>query len=326
MALHLFSPAVTLIIYAIQAQIRGAKAVDVNMAFTSLPIIDIVCTPANTLLAHLPQAASVVAAFDRIQAYLLSPDRQDKRKSFDKGPENGVDGLLSDVAIHIDHATVRPALAADPVLRDISTVCKKGNLVVVSGAVGTGKTTFAKLLLGDLPPESGVVQTSFESIAYCSQTAWLMNGSIKEVICGPPGDESKPDEEWYKRVVYACALEEDFNHMADGDQTVIGSRGMTLSGGQKQRVVSIPGIREVSFSLTLPATQALARAVYARRSLVILDDVLSALDATTERRVVDRLIGPQGLFRELSTTVVLITHASKQWSTNSRPPSPRHRR
>lgn len=63
----------------------------------------------------------------------------------------------------------------------------------------------------------------------------------------------------------------------------------------------------------LTAAQALARAVYARRSLVILDDVLSALDATTERRIFDRLIGPKGLFKELGTTVLLITHAGKRF-------------
>ena len=56
--------------------------------------------------------------------------------------------------------------------------------------------------------------------------------------------------------------------------------------------------------------QALARAVYAHRNMIILDDVLSALDATTERHIVDNLIGPKGLFKELGTTVLLITHAS----------------
>ena len=54
----------------------------------------------------------------------------------------------------------------------------------------------------------------------------------------------------------------------------------------------------------------MARAVYARRNMIILDDVLSALDATTERHIIDKLIGPTGLFKELGTTVLLITHAS----------------
>ncbi|KAK4449692.1 hypothetical protein QBC34DRAFT_350884 [Podospora aff. communis PSN243] len=295
LALYLFSPSITLITYAIQAQLRGEKAIDVNMAFTSLAIIDLVSMPASMLVDIVPQIAAILASLDRIQTYLLSPDREDKREFLDKryanvGPPSS--GADEDVAIGIDHATVRPATTADPVLKDISAVLKKGHLVVVSGAVGTGKTTLARALLGDVPPDSGVIQTAYGSIAYCAQTAWLINGTIQEAIRGPPGGDMEFDEAWYKRVVHACDLEEDFGQLPGGDQTVIGSRGITLSGGQKQRV-------------------ALARAVYARRNLIILDDVLSALDATTERHIVDNLIGPHGLFKELGTTVLLITHATQ---------------
>lgn len=82
-------------------------------------------------------------------------------------------------------------------------------------------------------PDSGVIQAAHESIAYCSQTAWLINGTIKDAICGPPGDDSALDGEWYERVVRACDLKEDLDQMPGGDQTVIGSRDVSLSGGQK---------------------------------------------------------------------------------------------
>lgn len=291
------------------------------MAFTSLAIIDIVSTPANTLLGILPEAASVIAAFDRIQTYLLNPDREDKREILDNryarndsnSHATSTSGdTLGRTAIHINHATIRPAWTADPVLRNISTSWKEGDLVVVSGAVGTGKTTLAKAVLGDLPPDSGIVQTAHGSIAYCSQTAWLINGTVKEVIYGPPSDDNAFDEEWYRRVLYVCDLDEDLDQLPDGDQTVIGSRGITLSGGQKQRVVSAPFFGEFGLLfLTWTAKKTLARAVYARRNFIILDDVLSALDATTERHIVRNLMGANGLFKELGTTVLLITHASK---------------
>jgi len=239
LALYLFSPSITLVAYAIQAQVRGAKSIDVNMAFTSLAIINLVSSPASMLVDTATQAASILAALDRIQKYLLSPDREDRREFLSKQYTNGGTALPGDpVAINVDHVTIRPASTADPVLRDISTALKKGHLVIVSGAVGTGKTTLAKALLGDLPPDSGAIQTAYGSIAYCSQIAWLINGTIQEAIRGPPGDDTTLDEEWYKRVVHACDLEEDLNQLPDGDQTVIGSRGITLSGGQKQRVVS----------------------------------------------------------------------------------------
>jgi ATP-binding cassette, subfamily C (CFTR/MRP), member 1 len=235
-ALNLFSPAITLIMYAIHAQLRGAKSIDVNMAFTSIAIIDIVSTPANRLLGLFVEAASVIAAFDRIQTYLLSPSREDKRVFLERRYAN--DDSLDRMAMNIDRVTIRPASTASPVLRNISIALKKGNMVVVSGVVGSGKTTLAKALLGDLPPDSGVIQTAHGSIAYCSQVAWLINGTVKEAICGPPGRDSAVDEEWYRRVMHACDLEEDLDQMPNGDQTVIGSRGITLSGGQKQRVVS----------------------------------------------------------------------------------------
>ncbi len=255
--LTIFSPAVTLIIYAIQAQLRGLRGIDVNMAFTSLAIIGMVTSPANQILIIFPNIAAFIASFDRIQKYLTSPDRVDKREMLHKklassngrthssgdshrsaalADNNGDD----DVAISIGEATFRPAPTADPVLRNISTTMKKGSLIVCSGAVGTGKTTLAKALLGDLPPDTGIITTIFGSIAYCAQTAWLINGTIKDIIRGPPGDDTEVDEAWYKRVVHACDLEEDLHQLPDGDKTVIGSRGITLSGGPKQRVVSYP--------------------------------------------------------------------------------------
>ena len=238
-AVHLFSPAITLVIYAIQAQFRGAKSIDVKMAFTSLAIIDLVATPAVVILETIPSAAAYAAAFDRILTYLLSPDREDMRVIVDKNYTDSNAGISDSIVANLDIVTVRPSPTSDPVLKSISAILNRGNLVVISGAVGTGKTTLARALLGDLPPDSGVIQTAYGSIAYCSQTAWLINGTIREAICGPPGSDIEQDTEWYRKVVWACDLEEDFKQMPKGDRTIIGSRGITLSGGQKQRVVSI---------------------------------------------------------------------------------------
>ena len=58
-------------------------------------------------------------------------------------------------------------------------------------------------------------------------------------------------------------------------------------------------------------SQALARAVYARRDIVVLDDILSALDASTEELIFERLLGKNGVFHRLKSTVILATHASQ---------------
>ncbi len=249
MGLHLFSPAVTLAIYAIQAQLSGERSIDISMVFTSLAIIDIVATPANGLLGSLPGAASVIAAFDRIQIYLLNPGREDKRGFTDNQDTNDDLGAfapssegnsLGPIAVKLGHVSIRPVSTAETCLKNINTALKKGSLVVVCGAVGTGKTTLAKAILGDLPPDSGNIQLANKSIAYCSQTAWLINRTVKEVIRGPSGNKSPTDvdEKWYKRVLQACDLDKDLELMPHGDQASVGSRGSNLSGGQKQRVVS----------------------------------------------------------------------------------------
>lgn len=251
------------------------------MAFTAFAMIGLVSNPANTIIVLMPNFALFLAASERIQTYLLSPDREDKREFTDKryGTTNGSDAdsplgsmpssesgstratLIGDdqvedtaaAAILIDNATIRPSSTADPVLKDINTTFAKGSLIVCSGAVGTGKTTLAKALLGDLPPDSGIIKTAFGSIAYCSQTAWLINGTVKDNIRGPPGDVAELDEAWYKRVLHVCDLEDDLRQLPDGDETVIGSRGITLSGGQKQRVVRTMHYATLGYLLGIPS-------------------------------------------------------------------------
>lgn len=234
----------TLIFYAVQAQFREAKSFDVDMIFTSIAIIDLVATPANTLLNVMAEVASVMASFQRIQKHLLTPTLDDKREKMTQNndrtnisPESQPLGSSSLAAVEFHNAIIRPAPAADPVLHSISTQCKVGDLVVVAGAVGVGKTTLAKAVLGDLPPDSGAICIANRAMAYCSQTPWLINGTIKEVICGPCYGGSVKEDVRYRNVVHACDLQEDFDQMPDGDQTVIGSRGVMLSGGQRQRVV-----------------------------------------------------------------------------------------
>ena len=100
------------------------------------------------------------------------------------------------------------------------------------------------------------------------------------------------DEDWYDTVVDASALTHDISNFPNGDLTVIGSRGITLSGGQKHRV-------------------ALARALYSRCDVFVLDDILSALDKKTERIIIEKLFGTKGLLLRINATVIMTTHSSK---------------
>lgn len=240
----------TLIVYAVDAHLRGKDSLDPTTIFTSIAIITLVTTPANMVFALFPQFATVYGCATRIQKYVLQPSRDDKRiflglhsvVSSSNGnvhAHNGVDGkppMDKSLAVIIEDVVLRPAVAADICLNRLNVQLVKGSLNVICGAVGTGKTTLARAILGDVIPDSGLISVSTKRIGYCAQKPWLINTGIKTMICGP-ASETEIDEEWYKTVTRACDLEEDIEQLNGGDWEAVGSRGATLSGGQRQRVV-----------------------------------------------------------------------------------------
>jgi ABC-type bacteriocin/lantibiotic exporter with double-glycine peptidase domain len=191
------------------------------------------------------------------------------------------------------------------ILENINMEVAPESMVIISGPVGSGKSSLLRSILGEIVPAHGLMKLSTRRIAYCAQRPWLPSGSIKEVIYGIT---DQVDERWYHEVSDLCCLIHDFNSLPDGDETQIGSRGLNLSGGQRQRVVSYFDSLCVG---RVNKMQALARALFARCHLVLLDDCFSGLDGETESKVFNNLFGPTGLFRRLKSTVVLVSNSSK---------------
>ncbi|KAF4624351.1 hypothetical protein G7Y89_g13820 [Cudoniella acicularis] len=298
------TPAATFIVYAIIAHLRGSEPLDTNLAFTSMAIISLVSTPAMTLITIVPGLAAALACLERLQTFLLEPSREDERfvSESDLAPKSvppytdietrpPQEPLIKVVpSISIDQLTVKPAPDAKFALNHISMDFQPSSITMMVGPIGSGKTTFLKAILGELP-FLGNIHVSSKEIGYCAQTPWLQNGSIRQNIFGLL-DCSEIDEQWLQTVIHACALDKDIALLPDGVDTLIGSRGVILSGGQKHRV-------------------ALARAIFQRFNTVLLDDILSALDSNTESQVVNRLFSSNGLFRKLGTTVFLATHSTR---------------
>jgi ATP-binding cassette subfamily C (CFTR/MRP) protein 1 len=314
---QIFAPVLTFVAFEVRAQVQGSSRLSTNQAITSLSIITLLTTPASTLLTAIPETAAAIGCFERIQKFLVAASWEDPRSglrkkalgsdktpsssgtstelqqlySVEKTPIPGVSQIVDQPAIVIAGLTARPSPAAEPAIAAINLQFKTSTTTVITGPVGSGKSTLIRSILGELPFDSGNISTYSTRMAYCSQTPWILNTTIEQNICGPEAN-SVIDEEWYQSVLSACALDQDLLRLVGGDQTVPGSRGTTLSGGQKQRI-------------------ALARAVYAKADIILLDDTLSALDSKTEQQVVDRLLGPEGLLRQLKTTVVLVTYSTR---------------
>ncbi|KAJ6439348.1 ABC multidrug transporter [Purpureocillium lavendulum] len=138
---------------------------------------------------------------------------------------------------------------------------------------------------------SGEITVCSKRIGYCDQTVWLPPGTIKEIVCS---FETNVDEQRYKRAITSCCLDQDLASLPARDETQVGSQGMNLSGGQRQRL-------------------ALARLLYSRCDIAILDDPFTALDGTTETSVVENVLGERGWLRQEKTTVFLISNSAQHF-------------
>lgn len=296
-ALGIFSPAITLAIFAIMSYFRG-QSLDAETAFTTVAILTMVTHPANMVMTFIPRIVGALSGFERIQKYLLEPELRDSRhvpaKPIASSTRTIPLGLgasqVTDTtpAVRISHLTVG---RVSPILLDLTWEVAHGSVVFVSGAVGSGKSTLLRSILGEVIQSPGSVSVTTKRISYCAQKPWLPNGTIRQIIQGMAAED---DVEWYRRVTEACCLLEDFESLPRGDCTPIGSDGSTLSGGQKQRV-------------------ALARALYSRYEIFLLDDICSGLDGSTERTVMENLVGDGGLFKHLGATVVIVSNSAQYY-------------
>ncbi|OBT68976.1 hypothetical protein VE03_01419 [Pseudogymnoascus sp. 23342-1-I1] len=295
-ALGIFSPVVTLVAFAIFTKHKDTQVLDADTVFTSIALLAMVTHPANMVMTIIPRVVSCTANFERIQTYLLGNTRGDQRFTLKREPrwnsrsaENKTRG--DELAVTIKQLTIQKNSTSEPILKDIDLDMQVGTIVVCSGQVGTGKTCLALAILGEIPLSSGSISVATKRIGYCAQLPWLPSSSIEDVILGPLSKEDT-DSEWYTAVIDACGLRKDIESLPEKDKTQIGSRGVNLSGGQRQRL-------------------ALARAVYARNEILVLDDPFSSLDGKTETSIVENLLGIHGLLRKSKTTVFLITNAGK---------------
>ena len=176
----------------------------------------------------------------------------------------------------------------------------KGKINLIVGPTGCGKTSLLMALLGELHylpagPDSWCGLPRAGGVAYAAQESWVQNETIRNnILFGSPYDEQR-----YKKVIYQCGLSRDLSLFDAGDNTEVGEKGLTLSGGQKARVT-------------------LARAIYSRAQILILDDVLAALDVHTARWIVDNCL--QGdLVRGRTVLLVVSPPTDRFGSRGSRP-------
>ncbi|WXC66418.1 hypothetical protein SNK03_012197 [Fusarium graminearum] len=298
--------AITFGAYAIAAKLGNGEPFSAAQAITALSILGVMMEPLSQLLGSIPGSFSVFGCFTRMEDFLTLEERVDRRQIQGRHTESSRESTrpvqetfqstaMREIQIGADGSKI---LIADgnfnwgekAVLQDINTSFpshKDGSLTMLVGPVGSGKSSLLKAILGETTSSNGSVSLNVSEVAFCDQTPWVMNATIRANIIA----ESKGyDSAWFDTVVSACDLTIDLGRLPEGDRTQVGEQGIKLSGGQKQRI-------------------AIARAVYSRKPIAIFDDVFSGLDKVTEQIIFTQVFGKDGLLRKNGTTIILATHA-----------------
>ncbi|KAK1752219.1 ABC multidrug transporter [Echria macrotheca] len=260
----------------------SGQGLPISQAFTAVAIVTLVAEPLAQLLGIRGMIAASMGTFTRIQEFLCLEDAGHYSLTSSRNGKAEAGEFMVDMS----NASLQTR-DGNVLLRDVNLKVRHGSFHMITGLVGCGKTTLLSAIMGQVPLAQGSIRVSESSVAYCAQSPWLRNATVRENVIG--GTEFGYDLDWFSKVVAACALDKDFESIPDWDTALVGSGGLTLSGGQKQRV-------------------ALARAVYSCKKLVLLDDVFSGLDHKTSNFVFKQLMGPNGIFRRSGRTVILTTN------------------
>lgn len=244
-------------------------------AFTVLAVINILGRPIKVLPKTISLYAAALVSLERIENYIATCfndhvvfDEYDNRRSLCLAPL-------------VQCRNVSVTLHNRSLLSDINFSIHEPGLVLVLGSNKSGKTTLLLTLLQEVSYSGEVViKANSDRVAYCGHEPWIRNATaFANITC------ASPDSMFAYHAIQACQLQSDFDAFPQREHTPLGERGILISGGQKARI-------------------SLARAICSTCNVILLDNPLSALDATVSAEVFHQAV----LKASENAIVIMTTH------------------
>ncbi|KAH9166019.1 hypothetical protein EDB89DRAFT_2076264 [Lactarius sanguifluus] len=314
-----FIPVITMVVtYATYTAIMK-RALTPSAVFSSMAVFDLIRDQLQSIFWMIPMFIRARVSLDRVNDFLHHTELLDEFADAEKDSERVMPTDVSRFDQDVigfqnasftwsnDHAdgTLTPSRRRFTLRVHGELLFKRGCFNLIIGPTGSGKTSLLMALLGEMhfvpmSPDSWYHLPREGGVSYAAQESWVQNETIRvrstnvlalaRFVLSEEQDNilfgAAYDEERYNKVIYQCGLQRDLSLFDAGDKTEVGEKGLTLSGGQKARVT-------------------LARAVYSSSQILILDDVLVALDVHTARWIVEKCFKGD-LIR--GRTILLVTH------------------
>ena len=267
---------VFVIIMAGEKVYEGSFTVGVFSAYISIFAIMAAKASRIARLFNTIQKSSV--SWNRIKSFLKEYEEIDKTR-----------GIISkETKIEIENLYLKYDKSSDYIIKNLNFKARENNIVGITGPIGCGKSTLGRVFLGNINYEGSIKIDNKELrdyseyerskiISYMGHDAHLISDTIyNNITMGDDGDIS--------HVLKMVCFDEDLKSMENGIETLVGNGGVRLSGGQQARI-------------------ALARTLYHKNKILILDDPFSAVDMKTEKNIIDNLRANYG-----DCLILLISH------------------
>ncbi len=236
----------------------------------------------NQLSIGLTHLTSFKASFNIISKEVIS-SLENKKISEEKFIEK--EALEKNECIKFKDVSFKYTEAINAGLNNVSFSIKNGEMLGIIGKSGAGKSTLVNLMLKLLSPDSGkiIFKENNLSCGYVPQDIFLLDNTLRANIALAQ-DQNDISDTKIKDVIEKCELNEFVQKHKKGLDLLLGERGIRISGGEKQRV-------------------GLARALYSKKKIIILDEATSSLDNETEKRIIDSILKLKN-----QITLILIAH------------------